>query len=141
LLPPFTPEDDNPLPALLREIKGSPVARYHHRLHAVILVLQGRSFVEVGLWLDEQPRTLRRWVSSFRAQGLAGLADEAKTGRPPSLDERKRDRLLKDLPRGPRAFGFDAQVWDGEVLAQHLELRYGVRLGIRQCQRILKALA
>jgi hypothetical protein len=40
------------------------------------------------------------------------------------------------LRRGPGAFGHPAQLWDGKLLSEHLRQRYGVHLGVRQCQRI-----
>ncbi len=137
---PLSHDNEASVALLLKEAGASADARYHHRIHAVLLVLQGRTSAEVGQWFGEHARTIRRWVDQFQTQGPEGLSEAQRPGRPSSLDERKKARLAKDLARGPRAFGFDAQVWDGELLGQHLELRYGIRLGIRQCQRILKTL-
>lgn len=36
----------------------------------------------------------------------------------------------------PREFGHAANLWDGKLLAEHLKRRHGVRLGVRQCQRL-----
>ena len=31
-----------------------------------------------------------------------------------------------------------AGLWDGKLLSQHLRQRYGVELGVRQCQRVFR---
>ena len=36
----------------------------------------------------------------------------------------------------PEAFGLVGHLWDGKLLSEHLRQRYGVALGVRQCQRI-----
>nr|ART40799.1 L290 [uncultured bacterium] len=42
----------------------------------------------------------------------------------------------RDLRRDSGAFGLIGHLWDGKLLAEHLRQRYGVVLGVRQCQRI-----
>lgn len=32
--------------------------------------------------------------------------------------------------------GLEQNLWDGKILGEHIKLRYGVTLGVRQCQRI-----
>ena len=41
------------------------------------------------------------------------------------------------MRREPQKFGHAGHLWDGKLLAAHLRLRYGVTLGVRQCQRIV----
>lgn len=38
----------------------------------------------------------------------------------------------------PRDFDLAATLWDGPVLSEHLRRRYGVDLGVRQCQRLFR---
>ena len=40
------------------------------------------------------------------------------------------------IRREPQEFRHAGHLWDGKLLAAHLRLRYGVVLGVRQCQRI-----
>ncbi|WP_408450015.1 winged helix-turn-helix domain-containing protein [Paraburkholderia sediminicola] len=46
--------------------------------------------------------------------------------------------LRADLRRTPRDFEFEAGLWDGPVLSEHLRKRYGIKLGVRQCQRLFR---
>ena len=75
-------------------------------------------------------------MTRFETHGLTGLRDLASTGRPATLNSTLWAALGRDLRREPKKFGHAGQLWDGKLLAVHLRLRYGVALGVRQCQRI-----
>jgi len=55
---------------LQSEIRRSADARYHHRLHAVLLVAQGMTCPQVGRMLGDAPRTVEYWVHRFERDGL-----------------------------------------------------------------------
>jgi transposase len=121
-----------------REIDRDEASRYDHRLHALLLVAGGRSCAEVAQWFGENASTVQRWVRRFRTQGLDGLHDTERPGRPGSLDAVQWRRLEADLRKTPRYFGFAARAWDGPTFAEHLRRCYGVDLGLRQCQRLFR---
>jgi transposase len=124
--------------AIRREIERDEASRYDHRLHALLLVAAGRSCTEVAQWFGENSSTVQRWVRRFRAQGLDGLHDHERSGRPRSLDASQWRRVEADLRKTPRYFGFPSRVWDGPTFAEHLRRCYGVDLGLRQCQRLFR---
>jgi transposase len=37
---------------------------------------------EIAVLLECYPSTVRRWISQFNAEGMAGLADRPRCGRP-----------------------------------------------------------
>jgi transposase len=122
--------------AVQQEIARSDESRYDHRLHGLLLITGGHSCQQVAELFDEDRRTVQRWVKRFEAHGLEGLREGERPGRPPVLDAKQWAALGRDLRRSPGAFGHPAQLWDGKLLTEHLRQRYGVRLGVRQCQRI-----
>lgn len=124
--------------AIRREIYRDEASRYDHRLHALLLVAAGRSCAEVASWLGENASTVQRWVRRFHAQGLDGLHDVERSGRPPSLDGGQWRRVEADLRKTPRYFGFSTRAWNGPTFAEHLRRCYGVDLGLRQCQRLFR---
>jgi transposase len=121
---------------LRREIRRSDEARYDHRLHAVLLAIDGRSPYEVAKLLGDAPRSIYNWINLFRQDGLEGLREEAQSGRPMRLSEKQGKVLAKDLVRSPEDFGYGQPIWDGALLGHHLEKNFGISLGVRQCQRI-----
>jgi transposase len=48
----------------------------------VLLSLHGLPAAQIAALLDCHPATVRRWISRFNDEGLAGLADRPRSGRP-----------------------------------------------------------
>jgi len=122
--------------AIKQEIMRSEESRYDHRLHGVLLVCQGFSCRQVAGFLGQDPRTVQRWVTRFNDRGFAGLAEFERPGRPSKLKEGYWDQLQYDLRKHPGDFGYAQNLWDGRLLSHHLSEQYGIKIGIRQCQRI-----
>ena len=53
------------------------------RAMMVVLSLHGLPPAQIAALLDCHPATVRRWIGRFNAEGLAGLADRPRSGRPP----------------------------------------------------------
>lgn len=131
---------DMMIPAIHDEIRRSGQARYEHRLHGVLFVATGMSAREVAQRLGQAPRTVQNWVRQFNKSGFAGLMEEERPGRPRELDEITLKKLAKDLRRDPRSFEYSQNLWDGKLLSHHLENKYQMSLGVRQCQRLFHEL-
>jgi transposase len=122
------------------EIRRSRDSRYDHRLHAVLLVAQGMSCPEVGRLLGDAPRTVEYWVHRFEELGLSGLVDVERSGRPPRLGDEQFRELEGILRRSPLDVGMGTNLWDGKTLSEFIQMRYGISLGARQCQRLFRQL-
>lgn len=124
--------------ALQEEIRRSKESRYDHRLHAVLLIAQGLTCPEVGRLLGDAPRSVEYWVRHFKNLGLAGLVEGARRGRPRHLNETQLREMQAVLRRTPSEAGLSGTLWDGKTLGIWLARYCGVRLGVRQCQRMLR---
>ena len=122
--------------ALQDEIKRSEESRYDHRLHGVLLVCSGLSCYHVADLLGQSPRTVQYWVQHFEKSGFAGLQEGERPGRPTVFDESTLQRLGNDLRQQPQIFGYRQNLWDGKLLSHHLSQQYGIKIGVRQCQRL-----
>lgn len=56
---------------------------------AVLLLAAGTPFVETGRRVGLGERHVRKWASRFVAQGIAGLADRPRSGRPSAFPPRR----------------------------------------------------
>ena len=122
------------------EIRRSEESRYDHRLHGVLLVAQGMTCPEVAQLLGDAPRSIEYWVGRFEKEGLAGLWEGERSGRPRRLSEKQMEAVDRILRRSPREAGLSGNLWDGKTLSRWLERNYHLTLGVRQCQRIFRQL-
>lgn len=131
---------ENMIMALQDEIRRSDASRYDHRLHGVLLVAQGMTCPEAARVLGDSPRTLVNWVERFESQGLGGLSDQERPGRPGRLSEQQLVQVETALRSSPAQFGLSTQLWDGPTLSAYLRKELGVSLKVRQCQRLFRRL-
>ena len=122
------------------EISRSEESRYDHRLHGVLLVAQGMTCPEVAHLLGDASRSVEYWVGRFEQQGLAGLLEGERSGRPRRLSEKQMAAVDRILRRSPREAGLSGNLWDGKTLSRWIEQNYQLTLGVRQCQRIFRQL-
>ena len=122
------------------EIRRSEEARYDHRLHGVLLVAQGMSCPEVSRLLGDSPRTVEYWVRRFEDRGLAGLVEGERSGRPRRLNDKQLAEINSVLRQTPGSVGISSGIWDGKGLSAFIKMRYGVILGVRQCEYMFKSL-
>jgi transposase len=122
------------------EIRRSEESRYDHRLHGVLLVAQGMTCPEVAGLLGDAPRSVENWVRRFETEGLAGLREGERPGRPRRLDSQQLAEVDVALRKPPREAGMSGNLWDGKTLAAWIKRQYGTRLGVRQSQRLFRQL-
>ena len=133
-------ESETMIIALQDEIRRSDSSRYDHRLHAVLLVAQGMTAPQVARLLGDSPRTVVNWVQRFEIQGLVGLSDGERSGRPRKLSHAQLNKVQAILRDSPTAVGLPTQMWDGPTLSAYLQRDLGVKLKVRQCQRLFRQL-
>lgn len=134
------PEPHLAVLALQDEIRRSDQSRYDHRLHGVLLVAQGMTCRQAATLLGDAPRTVEYWVQAYSRHGLAGLQEGNRSGRPPRLTADQLKAIGRALRQPPDRSGITANLWDGKTLAAFLLREFSVVLGVRQCQRLFKAL-
>lgn len=131
---------ENMIMAIHDEIRRNDASRYDHRLHGVLLVAQGITCPEAARLLGDSPRTVVNWVERFGSQGLGGLSDKERSGRPGRLSEQQLVLIEAALRVSPARFGLPTQMWDGPTLSAYLKRELGVALKVRQCQRLFRRL-
>ena len=119
------------------ELLASPSARYLHKLHCVLLVTTGMSCCVVADKFGESSRNVQRWIKAYEDGGIDSLKDGPHTGRKARLPASRIDALEVELRAPPPTLGYRQRRWTGALVAEHVAKQYGVRLGVRQCQRLL----
>lgn len=70
----------------------------------------------------------RKWVKQFNRQGLAGLDDAPRPGRPVTHDQRVHSALISLALQKPRSLGYPFELWTLERLQRAFKERHGVHL-------------
>lgn len=84
---------------------------------------------EAGLQVGYKSRQVGpQWVRRFNEEGLAGLEDRPRSGRPPTYSDEVRSKLIDLAVQKPRSLGYPFQLWTLERLQIAFEEREGVRL-------------
>lgn len=122
------------------EIRRSEDARYDHRLHAVLLVAKGMSCPAVADYLGDPERTVRLWIHRYQVDGLQGLIENERSGRPPRITEKQLNQIASALRAKPEDVGMNGGIWDGKTLSAFIRKSFGIPLGMRQCQRLFRQL-
>lgn len=95
------------------------------RIRAIILALEGRTAPEVAAALGCSRRAAQEWVARYNAEGLAGLDERPRSGRPSFLDGPATERLRARLDAGPTAADAACTLRGPEIRAL-LEREFGV---------------
>jgi len=137
----LAPQADALLAAIRQAAKAQPQAMFLHRLHCVRCARAGCATSEVARAFGHAPKTIRRWLLRYQADGLAGLEESAERGRPSKLSARDQQRVQLSLRHLPSELGYAQDEWTGALLQDHIQRYFGIELSVRQCQRLLKAQA
>lgn len=93
-------------------------ARLVERAKIVLACLSGKRNDEIASEMSLQPNTIGIWRKRFAEQGLSGLHDHARPGKPCIYDHPAlRQRILAQLETPPPA---GMSTWDGGLLAVNL---------------------
>ena len=121
--------------AMLKELGGdSSRERLLHRLHSVALVLNGISSVETGRIYGDSARAVSYWVTRFKQNGIEGLYEESRPGRPSRLSADQLIRLQTFMKKTTTL----SKPLNAETVASYILKEFEIFLTHRQCWRILK---
>ncbi len=134
------PDAETFVAAIQEEISRTREGRYFHRLHVVLYVLQGAGPYEAARLYGDSARAIEYWVHRLLSDGLAGLWEGDRPGRPGRLSAADQERLQSEIPLSPRQLGYDQNLWDGLLLSHHLKEHYAVSLGVRHFDRLFHKL-
>jgi transposase len=93
--------DEHSAADLRREATRTQDADAARRMLALALVKEGWSRTAAARACGMDRQTLRDWVHRYNAEGLAGLADRPRPGRPPRLSEAQMTELEALVEKGP----------------------------------------
>src|SRR3712207_4092232 len=117
--------DDLTPEALRRRARHEPNRRAASRMLAIANALEGMSRAEAARLAGMERQALRDAVVRYNAEGLAGLRDRPKPGRPQRLSEAEQAVLAARVFTDPDPERDGAAAWTRADLCRWLEGRFG----------------
>jgi transposase len=132
----MTSRDTEQLDRLYRTTK---VPRLRTRAQRILLAAeQGLKVPQIARIVRESEATVLRWLKRYRAEGIEGLQDAPRPGRPSPMTEAYQAALLAAVRRRPRRLGRPFSLWTLQRLVDDLAERTGIRVSDETVRRALK---
>lgn len=125
--------------ALQHEHQRTKAASVRSRCEMILLSHEGLSPPQIARRVRLSDRTVRRTLDRYEAEGLAGLGDKARPGRPARVTAAYLEQLEQAVERNPRELGLAFSNWTTANLATYMAQQTGIEIKARQLENYLKA--
>jgi transposase len=136
----LTIRDDLTPEALRRRARHEPNRRAALRMLAIANALEGMSRAEAAGLAGMERQARRDAVLRYNAEGLAGLHDRPKPGRPQRLSEAEQAALAARVFAGPDPERDGVAAWTRTDLCGWLAARFGKAFHPASLSRVLRRL-
>ena len=103
-------------------------ARQGERAKVVLAALEGEGVGAIAARFHLSPATVYRWLHRSEEQGLAGLADQPRGGRPPTYTREQVGTIVATALTDPQALGQAYSSWTLDRLAAYLAEQHGIAM-------------
>ena len=124
----------------LRLLARRSVGRVSERIHYVLLFSRGYSLGQIAALYQVDARTICTWLERFREQGVGGLDDLPRSGRPRLANVVAHLEAQRCLDASPQDVGWERTTWTRRLLRWHLGERLGCWLSKSSVQRLIARL-
>ena len=122
---------------LEQAINSSPYPEVRQRAIAICLLHLGQRPEQVAQVVMVTSNTIYAWHKRWRKQGLAGLRDGHRTGRPTKADAAYLDALARVLELDPRTLGLPFTIWTLNRLRLYLAEQTGILLSYTRFRALM----
>lgn len=134
-LPPQTAEQVEALDKMYRTTKD---VRLRQRVQAVLLAAEKRLVAaEISTIVRLSEESVRRWLKRYMAEGLEGLKDDPRPGRPGEVTAEYVNGMVEAVRRRPRSLDLPFSLWTCQRLADYMAEESGIRVSDETVRRHL----
>ena len=134
-LRPLTPEERGTLEQLAHS-RTAP-ARLVERAQILLAAAEGQRPTAIAGRVDVSRETVYTWIHRFNEQGLAGLDDRPRSGRPHTYTAEQRAEVLAAALTDPKGLGLPFGCWTLDRLRAYLNEQKGIGIKRSRISEIL----
>lgn len=135
IVPPLSQEQEQELEVLYRTTKDP---RLRTRAQMVLLSAEKQMKAgEIAEIVRESHATVLLWLHRYLAEGVEGLQDAPRSGRPKTITSEYQTRLLEVVRQRPRSLDLPFSMWTLQRLADYLAEQTGIRISDDSVRRLL----
>ena len=116
----------------IKKFKKAKDANSIIRLKVIIAYLSKKPSNKISTYFDISEKTVKRWIKSYESNGLDGLVDMPRSGRPPKLNQEQLDEL-KSLIEADQE-----RVWVARHIYQLISTIFAVIYSVKYLPQLLK---
>jgi transposase len=112
------PRTEKKLIRMERNASTDGAYRVSMRIRAILLNHQEKTSGEIATTLNAPRSRVSEWLKIYDEQGVDGLMEGQRTGRPSRLSELQKIMLCDILDSGPIAYGQLSGVWTAKIISR-----------------------
>jgi len=129
---------DDEIRALKVQRETTHKSRLRGRCDMVLMAHEGLSPAQIAERLGVGQATVSRYLHRYRAEGVAGLGDRPRAGRPRRVTPEYEETLLHVVAQPPAALDLPFAHWTTARLAGYMAEQTGIVITPRQVENYLK---
>jgi transposase len=113
--------------------------RLVERARIILLLAEGHKPTEVANEVQRSAPMVYHWLHRFNEEGVAGLEDAPRAGRPLTYSEEERGRMIATARTRPEKLGLDFGHWTLDRLVEYVNEQVGIPISRSQLGEVLRA--
>jgi transposase len=109
-----------------QEAQTDKAPRVALRLQAILLSAAGHTPPDIAQLLQVHRSRVHQWVRHWIDQGIEGIKEGHRSGRPRRLTSAQCQKLLDIIESGPVAHGLNSGLWTSKIVAEVIRQEFGV---------------
>lgn len=121
----------------LKRTRTAP-SRMVERAKGILLLSEGKAAHDVASGLGVSQATVYHWLHRFNAEGMSGLDDRARSGRPQEYSEEERGHIIATARTHPQQLARPYAHWTLSRLVEYVNHELGIGISRAQLARVLE---
>jgi transposase len=121
----------------LKRLARREVGRVSERIRMILLSSKGYSVQQISDIFECDQASVRAWIERFEAEGIEGLHDRPRSGRPHKAGVVAQEQTRQSVATKPSELGYAFGLWTVVALCAHLAASLGLKVSTATVRRTL----